>query len=835
VVVARDKFHHPEDEVAMALIRLENICKTYHLGEVDVPVLKGITFSIHQGELVALMGASGSGKSTLMNILGCLDRPTTGEYWLDGHEVGQLAANERAMVRTEKLGFVFQSFNLLARTSAINNVAMPLDYGVKAVSPARAAQRASEILMRVGLSHRLDHTSAQMSGGQQQRVAIARSLINRPSLLLADEPTGNLDSHTSVEILEMFRELNATGLTVLLVTHDPDVAKYADRTIHIVDGLIDSDTGSADSHAASFGHFGNGNGHGNGNGNGNANGHHGGNGSHGNGHQNGNGNGHGNGNGSGNVLVGTAAATAVASKQLVAAGGTTVIRSDAASLEPAATIVAPIVAPISEVETEAKREREAMPHGFGSLVASFFPATVRTAFNALRRNKMRSALTTIGIIIGVGAVIAMVEIGQGSKTALMQTMATMGANNLIIQSGAAASGGISWGVGSQKTLTPGDSDDIAAQCENVSAVAATVQIRGQVVRGNKNWTPMTILGTTPDYLIVRDWNNMQKGEMFTDQDVRGSVKVCVIGTTIARELFEDESPIGQDIRVQNVSLRVVGVLERKGANMMGMDQDDIILAPWTTIKFRISGNNAGGSSGGTTANSASANAGSISTQSKTLNDLYPSAGGPAVLYPQQSSTQTANNPQRIMFTNVDQIMAKATSAETIPTAMAEITALLHERHHIRADQVDDFNLRDMSEILKSLSSTSQMMGFLLLIVAMISLVVGGVGIMNIMLVSVTERTKEIGLRMAVGARSHQILRQFLIEAVVLCLLGGAAGIVLGRAVATLVRYFLHWPITPSYAAIIGAFVVSASIGIGFGFYPAWKASRLDPIDALRYE
>jgi ABC-type lipoprotein export system ATPase subunit/ABC-type antimicrobial peptide transport system permease subunit len=801
----------------MELIRLENICKTYHLGEVDVPVLKGISFTIQKGELVALMGASGSGKSTLMNILGCLDRPTSGQYWLDGHEIGQLAANERAIVRSKKLGFVFQSFNLLARTTAINNVAMPLDYGIEAVPPGRAAQRASEILIRVGLSHRLDHTSAQMSGGQQQRVAIARSLINQPSLLLADEPTGNLDSKTSVEILQMFRELNRTGITVLLVTHDQDVAKYADRIIHIVDGLIDSDTGTHASRSPLPDHLGSGNGNGNGNG------HYGGNG-------NGNGNGH-SGNGNGHVLVGAGAAVAVANKLLVAVGAPTIVGSDV-GLEESTELESPIIE--SELEAEAARERQAMPHGFSSLVASFFPPTVRTAFNALRRNKMRSALTTIGIIIGVGAVIAMVEIGQGSKTALMQTMSTMGANNLLVQSGAAASGGVSWGIGSQKTLTPQDTEEIDKQCDDVAAVAPLIQIRGQIVRGNKNWTPMTIYGTTPDYLVVRDWNGMNAGAMFTDQDVRGAVKSCVIGTTIARELFEGESPIGQDIRVQNVPLRVVGVLSSKGANMMAMDQDDIVLAPWTTIKYRVSGNNAGGASGGNI-NPAAAAAGSISTQPKTLNDLYPGVSGNAALYAQPSSTQTLNNPQRVMFTNVDQILCKAASAEAIPQAMAQMTSLLHERHHIRADQVDDFNIRDMSEFLKMLSSTSQQMGFLLLIVAMISLVVGGVGIMNIMLVSVTERTKEIGLRMAVGARSHQILRQFLIEAVVLCLMGGAVGILVGRGVATLVRFFLHWPITPSYAAIIGAVVVSASIGIGFGFYPAWKASRLDPIDALRYE
>src|SRR3954451_10260623 len=258
----------------MALIELHDISKTYHLGEVDVPVLRGVSFSIERGELVALMGASGSGKSTLMNILGCLDRPTSGQYLLDGDEVGQLSPNERAVVRSQKLGFVFQSFNLLSRTTAMTNVAMPLDYAVKPVAAAAAEERAGELLVRVGLSHRLDHMPSQMSGGQQQRVAIARSLVNQPSLLLADEPTGNLDSHTSVEILQMFRELNETGITVLLVTHDPQVATFADRTIHIVDGLIDSDTrnSGAPPHMAHYGdenHNGLSNGSGNGNGNGN--------------------------------------------------------------------------------------------------------------------------------------------------------------------------------------------------------------------------------------------------------------------------------------------------------------------------------------------------------------------------------------------------------------------------------------------------------------------------------------------------------------------------------------------------------------------------------------
>jgi macrolide transport system ATP-binding/permease protein len=767
----------------MELIRLDNICKTYHLGEVDVPVLNGISFSIQRGELVALMGASGSGKSTLMNILGCLDRPSSGHYWLDGREVGGLGANERALVRSEKLGFVFQSFNLLSRTTATTNVAMPLDYSIRPVSAAAAADRASELLVRVGLSHRLDHMPSQMSGGQQQRVAIARSLVNEPSLLLADEPTGNLDSHTSVEILEMFRQLNETGLTVLLVTHDPEVAKFANRIIHIVDGLIDSDTNPNGDEKSTSPYDGNGNGH------------------------------------------------AYTERHLIPAAAGSVLSAVGAQTARGTESRSKQTGKQKSTVPAVSDEKPHVKHARRSLLPALLPPTVRTATNALRRNKMRSALTTLGIIIGVGAVIAMVEISQGSKTALMRTMSTMGANNLSVRSGAATSGGISFGSGSEKTLTPDDAEQIAEQCSDIAAVAPIVEIRGQVVRGNRNWTPMNIYGTVPEYLVCRDWNSMEAGDMFTDQDVRGSLKTCVIGTTIARELFPDESPLGQDIRVQNVSLRVVGVLGPKGANMMGMDQDDIVLAPWTTIKFRVSGNNSGGASGGQTANSNSA-AGSISTSTKTLNDVYP---GTVALYPPQSSTQALNNPQRVMFTNVDQILTKAVSAEAIPSAISQITELLHERHHIRDDQANDFSIRDMSEIVKMLGSTSQMMSMLLLIVAMISLVVGGVGIMNIMLVSVTERTKEIGVRMAVGARSFQILRQFLIEAVVLCLLGGAAGILFGRSAAILVWYFLRWPITASYPAIAGAFLVSATIGIAFGFYPAWKASRLDPIDALRYE
>jgi ABC-type antimicrobial peptide transport system permease subunit len=448
--------------------------------------------------------------------------------------------------------------------------------------------------------------------------------------------------------------------------------------------------------------------------------------------------------------------------------------------------------------------------------------TLKTALRALRRNPMRAMLTTLGIVIGIAAVIAMMEIGQGSSSSLQKSIASMGANVLLVMPGSSSSSGANQGTGSVATLTPQDCEAMAKQCPSLRAVAPVVRARTQIVYGNRNWVPNQMLGTTAAFLEIRDWTRMAQGQCFTDRDVLSSNRVCLLGQTIAKELFQGESAIGKEIRVNNVPLQVVGVLRRKGANMMGMDQDDILIAPWTVVKYRIAGSTL-----------ATSNQSSNSLSSTSLSSPFP--GSAPVLYPAKSDTQTQNSPILVRFSNVDTIMAAARSSQQVPSAMKEMTSVLRKQHNLREGKDDDFDIRDMTEMTNTLSSTTALMTNLLLCVALISLVVGGVGIMNIMLVSVTERTREIGLRMAVGARGRDILRQFLTEAVFLCLVGGAIGIALGHGGSSLVQMLMRWPVETSPTAIVAAVVVSASVGILFGFYPAWRASRLDPIEALRYE
>jgi len=453
--------------------------------------------------------------------------------------------------------------------------------------------------------------------------------------------------------------------------------------------------------------------------------------------------------------------------------------------------------------------------------------TLKIALRALRRNVMRAVLTTLGIMIGVGAVIAMSNIGQGSSEMIRRSVASMGANNMLIFPGAAATSGVSFGAGSAMTLTPQDCDTIIRDCPSVKAAAPIVRSRAQIVAGSRNYVPQSIYGTTPAYFEVRDWKKTTEGDLFEDRDVRNGSKVCVIGQTIAKSLFPAESPIGKEIRIRNVAFKIIGVLSIKGANSFGQDQDDIIVAPWTSIKARVSGSSLGNT------NQSAAASSSGESQVNSLSNLYPSKQ--VSLYPEQSAQQVADSPMQVKFITIDQIILAADSADQVQPAIKQVTSVLRDRHRLRSDEADDFQVRDMADFSRLQSEQTSTMTNLLLIVALISLVVGGVGIMNIMLVSVTERTREIGLRMAVGARSWDIMWQFLVEALVLCLTGGAIGIFLGWLSSYLVTRFLGWSTLISPVAIVVAVLVSAGVGLIFGFYPAWKASRLDPIEALRYE
>jgi macrolide transport system ATP-binding/permease protein len=701
------------------IIRISNVTRTYHVGDVDVHALRGINLTVEPGEFIAIMGSSGSGKSTLMSLLGCLDRPSSGEIYLEGVNVARLTEPELARIRSERLGFVFQSFNLLARTSAIENVALPLFYAAAgASSRTERNERAQAALKLLGLADRERNTPGQLSGGQQQRVAIARALINNPILLLADEPTGNLDTRNSHEIMETLQSLNRErGVTIIVVTHEPDIATYTDRVIIMRDGEVMSD----ERKPATSGH-------------------------------------------------------PKASHGVVPAGPPPGPREPTRS--------APIVRNAGTVQ-------------------AFAVMIVAAALQALARNKMRSALTMLGVFIGVAALIAMVAIGQGANEAVRKQIESLGTNLLVVVPGATNMGGMRSGQGSASTLTVVDAEALRREAPAVGGVSYLIRQSGQVQYANQNWTT-NIQGVSANYPPTTNWQIVD-GRGISREDVNSAALVVVMGQTVARQLFgANESPIGTVIQVKSMPLRVIGLFGSKGQTAYGTDQDDLVMIPFTTAERKVLG------------------VAAPSLQQAPLNWAYPPPPNPY------------NLQQRLMG-YVNQIYVQAAAADEIQPAISQVTDILIRRHRIKPGDVNDFTVRNLSQIAETAEGSSRIMALLLASVASISLIVGGIGIMNILLVSVTERTREIGLRMAIGARRTHVLLQFLAESVILSVTGGVAGIIVGVVFSELISIFTGWPAPISLAAVAGGFLFSAAVGIFFGYYPARKAASLDPIEALRYE
>jgi macrolide transport system ATP-binding/permease protein len=659
-----------EADVRNSIIEVERLTKIYGEGESEVRALAGVSLTIQRGEFVAIMGQSGSGKSTFMHLLGCLDRPTSGSYRLLGQEVAGLTRDQLAAIRSRQIGFVFQSFNLLSRTSALENVELPMVYA--GIPREEREKRSSVLLEEVGLASRMDHKPNELSGGQQQRVAIARSLANGAPLLMADEPTGNLDSASSIEILNLFRHLNReSGITVILVTHSTEIAAWADRVVSFKDGLIVDDKP-------------------------------------------------------------TAGAVPLASKP----------RGDSAV---------------------SQRWQGISP-----------TVLIRTAWKALQRNVSRSLLTMLGIIIGVAAVIASMAIGSGAQAAVLKQIETLGANLVVVTPGSISTGGVQLGSGTRTTLQPSDVGAISANVPGIAAVSPYSQISSQVIAGGLNWSTV-IVGTNTGYPQVGNWT-IALGRFFSTSEVGSVSKVAVLGSTVAANLFPAGNAIGSSITIKSVPFTIIGVLESKGQTGFGRDQDDVVMVPITTHQQRLSGQ-----------------------------------------------------------TWVNSIQISAASPDAVDEVVDATERLLRLQHHLSPRQQDDFTIRNVANVQQVRMATTQTQSLLLAAVAIVSLVVGGIGIMNIMLVSVSERTREIGLRMAVGARSRDIQLQFLIEALSMAIAGGIIGVAFGIAVSDVTSALAHWPTVITIFSIVLGLICAAGTGVVFGYYPAQRAAALNPIDALRYE